>query len=134
MSHSNVPQKQPDRSGFFVEVASRIRLILRLMADRRVSIFLKIIPVFSLVYLLNPLDIPGPFDDATVIALSLYLFTELCPPELVQEHLTRLRNVVPGKWADRPPASPDDVIDGEYSDLSTKDSTTERDNPEDRRE
>ena len=65
--------------GFFQEVSLRARLILRLMLDKRVSPWLKLLPVGSLIYLVNPIDIPGPFDDIAVVSLGLYLFVDLCP-------------------------------------------------------
>ena len=47
-----------------------------------------------------------------VIWLGSYLFVELCPPQIVQEHMTALKQVVPGEWRDA--QTDDDVIDGEY--------------------
>ena len=82
------------------DVTLRIKLILRLMGDSRVSIFLKVLPVVSLVYLVFPDLVLGPIDDMAIIWLGAYLFVELCPPEVVQEHINALKNVVPGEWHD----------------------------------
>src|SRR3990170_8919665 len=86
----------PYRGGVFQDLALRVKLILRLMADKRISPFLKLIPVASLVYLLFPDLAPGPFDDAAVIWLGLYLFVELCPPIIVEEHMAELARTIPG--------------------------------------
>lgn len=82
------------------DLTLRIKLILRLMADSRVSIFLKALPVVSLVYLLFPDLLLGPVDDVAIIWLGAYLFVELCPPDVVQEHVDALRAVIPGDWHD----------------------------------
>ncbi len=109
------------KPGFIDGLVMRIRLILRLMGDRRVNPILKLIPVGALVYLVLP-DFPGPFDDAAVLWLGSYLFVELCPPQVVEEHMAALKRTVPGEWRDAPP-KPDqaagreeDFIDGEFRD------------------
>ena len=103
----------------------RLKLILRLMADRRVNILLKILPVGGLIYLLSPIDlIPdialpviGYLDDALVIWLCTTLFVALCPDEVVKEHMNALQNVIPATWRDVPEAKKDDeVIEAETQD------------------
>jgi hypothetical protein len=84
----------PYSGGVFQGLANRIKLILRLIGDPRVSILLKLIPVTSLVYLVFPDIAPGPIDDAAIIWLSTYLFVELCPPNVVQEHLDAIEKIV----------------------------------------
>jgi hypothetical protein len=86
-------QRAPN-SGFFGELSTRIKLILRLIADRRVNPLLKLLPIASLVYLLAPDLAPGPVDDALIVWLGAYLFVELCPPEVVEEHLKRIRATI----------------------------------------
>lgn len=76
--------------GFFQDLTLRLKLILRLLGDGRVNPLLKILPIGSLVYLVFPDIAPGPIDDAAVIWLATYLFVELCPPGVVQEHLEAL--------------------------------------------
>ncbi len=56
-------------------------------------------------------------DDALVIWLGLYLFVELCPDDVVEEHLQTLRKVIPGEWRDAPPDEP--VLDAEYKDAAS---------------
>jgi len=121
MSDSGNRNITPRRSGgVLYDLGNRARLIGRLMMDGRVNPFIKLLPVGALVYLIFP-DIPGPVDDALIIWLGTYLFVELCPPNVVQEHLNQLQGVVPGQWdmpTTRPSAPPEDIIDGEYMDQS----------------
>jgi hypothetical protein len=95
--------------GFIKDIVTYIKLVVRLMGDRRVNPLLKIIPIGSLVYLLFPLDVPGPLDDAAVLGMGFYLFVELCPPDVVEEHIQSIRMVVPGEW--QPAPTTEDVID-----------------------
>jgi hypothetical protein len=102
--------------GFLHDLTLRIKLILRLMADGRVNLLLKLLPVGSLIYLIMPDFAPGPIDDAAVIWLATYLFVELCPPEVVQEHLEALnatRKVMDSYQETSQPAEHGEVIDGE---------------------
>lgn len=88
------------RSGFFGDLALRIKLILRLIADPRINPLLKLLPVGSVIYFIIPDIAPGPIDDVAVIWLGAYLFVELCPPDVVQEHMDALRQVVTGEWSE----------------------------------
>jgi hypothetical protein len=100
MSSNNQRGITPGKGGGFItDLTQRIKLIVRLMGDSRVSIFLKILPVASLGYIIFP-DIPGPIDDATVVWLGTYLFVELCPPAVVQEHLNDIRSGGKINWKD----------------------------------
>lgn len=105
----------PFRGGFFSDISNHIKLVIRLMADRRVNPLLKAIPIGTLVYLLNPIDLVGPLDDAAVIGIGLYMFVEFCPPEVVAEHRAALEGTLPGEWRD-PQINNEDVIDGEFRD------------------
>jgi len=82
------------QSGLVRNVLNQLKLIFRLMGDKRVSIFAKIIPVGAIVYLFSPdlimLPIIGAVDDAALLWLGSYVFTELCPPEVVAEHMKAL--------------------------------------------
>lgn len=91
----------PPQGGMIRDFILRVKLIVRLVRDRRISFWLKIIPVAGLIYLISPIDlIPdialpviGELDDAAVLWLTNYLFIELCPPEIVQEHVRTLTGV-----------------------------------------
>ncbi len=85
-------------SGVLYELGVRLKLILRLMGDSRVNPLLKLLPIGTLAYLILPDLVIGPIDDAVVIWLGSVLFVELCPPEVVKEHMDNLRSVVDGEW------------------------------------
>jgi hypothetical protein len=103
----------PSQGGVLNDLTLRVKLILRLMRDSRVSPLLKLIPVGSLLYFLIPDLVLGPFDDVAVIWLGSYLFIELCPPEVVQEHVQSLTQTISGEWHE--PVNPqDEVIEGEF--------------------
>lgn len=83
------------QGGVVRNVLNQLKLIFRLMGDRRVSIFAKLVPIGALIYLVSPIDaisipIIGVVDDAALLWLGSYIFTELCPPEVVAEHMQAL--------------------------------------------
>ncbi|MBI1793627.1 MAG: DUF1232 domain-containing protein [Chloroflexi bacterium] len=84
------------RQGFLRGVATSVKLTLRLLGDRRVSFWTKLIPIGALAYWIWPFDlipgIPGldAVDDVAVLSLGYYLFIELSPQDVVQEHMKKL--------------------------------------------
>ncbi|HEY5903721.1 MAG TPA: YkvA family protein [Anaerolineales bacterium] len=107
----------PPKGGTVHELIMRLKLIVRLMGDNRVSPFLKLLPIASLAYLISPVDlimgIPGvsALDDMAVVSLGAYLFIEFCPPDVVQEHMKKLTSnvdIVEGRG---------EVVDGEATDI-----------------
>jgi hypothetical protein len=110
----------PYRGGVFFDLMNRVRLILRLIRDRRVSFLVKLLPIGSFFYLIVYPDLaPGPIDDAAIIWLGMYAFVELCPPEVVEEHMAALdrhagkREETSGSFS----STEDDVIDAEFRDV-----------------
>jgi hypothetical protein len=108
----NVQNNNPG-GNFVSNLGVRIRLIGRLMLDRRVNFIVKLIPLASLAYLINPVDLPTPLDDIGVVWLGLTVFVELCPPEVVEEHLDALTRVVDVTGRD-PADGENQVIDAEF--------------------
>lgn len=98
----------PRDPGFFKDLSFRVKLIWRLVKDKRVNPFLKLLPIGALIYLISPLDIIpdialpviGVLDDAVALWLGATLFVSLCPDEIVQEHTDALQKVVRGEWRD----------------------------------
>jgi len=92
----------------------KLKLILRLLGDRRVSFWTKLIPFGTLVYLVSPIDfimgIPGvaALDDAAIVWFGSNLFIELCPPDVVKEHLSDLQSNLDDA---------NDIIDAESTDV-----------------
>jgi uncharacterized membrane protein YkvA (DUF1232 family) len=103
--------------GVIRDLVLRLKLIVRLMGDRRVNPFVKLLPIASLAYLIFPFDlisvIPGvsALDDVALVSLGAYLFIEFCPPDVVQEHMQQLTSNMDTV------AGQDDVIDAETEDL-----------------
>jgi hypothetical protein len=98
-----------------------MKLILRLLRDRRVSPLLKIIPLFTVLYFVIPDPIPLPFelDDWGVLIVGMYLFMQLCPPEIVAENLEAIRKgTIPGSWKE--PGESSDVVDVGFKELDPK--------------
>ena len=73
---------------------SFVKLIFRLLRDRRVPFYLKLIPLSAFAYGVMPLDflpealVPllGGLDDLFVIALAFWTFLRLSPRDVVMEH------------------------------------------------
>jgi len=100
----------------------RVKLIWGLMKDGRVSPWLKAIPVAGLVYLVMPIDfvseialpLVGELDDAAVLWLTNYVFVELCPPDVVMQHVKALTTGAPKPNAD-------DVVDADSVEIKETD-------------
>jgi uncharacterized membrane protein YkvA (DUF1232 family) len=111
-------------SGFFQDLVLRIKLILRLIGDRRVSFLLKLLPIAAAIYVISPVDlIPGAvlpvigaLDDAAVLWMGTTLFLTLCPDEVVDEHTNALNKVVTGTWRDASQEEGDRIIEAQASD------------------
>jgi uncharacterized membrane protein YkvA (DUF1232 family) len=83
------------QGGMMRDVVRRLKLITRLMGDRRVNFFIKFLPLASLAYLFWPIDaialpIIGALDDAAILWIGSTLFVELCPTDVVNEHMQEL--------------------------------------------
>jgi uncharacterized membrane protein YkvA (DUF1232 family) len=117
-------------AGFFQDLVQRLKLLWRLMADRRVNFFLKLLPVASLVYLLSPIDLApgitlpviGMLDDAAIIWIGTSLFMSLCPVDVVQEHWDDLTKVISAKWRNAQEAS----NDAEIVEVTARDTESDR--------
>jgi len=114
------PLATPEETNMFVswvkELVRQFRLAWRLFKDRRVPWALKLIPPAALIYVLSPIDILpdlglglGQLDDIAIVLLSLKLFIELAPPEVVREHLRALGAKI-AEWTSEEPT----VVEGEF--------------------
>jgi uncharacterized membrane protein YkvA (DUF1232 family) len=106
----------PAQGGAMRGFVQRLKLIGRLMADSRVNIFLKVLPLASLGYLFLPADlIPVvPFisalDDAAILWIGSTLFVELCPEDVVKEHMQALESNLDDTSGD--------IVDAEATDIN----------------
>ena len=107
----------PSQGGAMRSFVNRLKLIARLMADSRVNVLLKLLPVASLGYLILPADlIPVvPFlsalDDAAILWMGSSLFVELCPDDVVEEHKKALESNLRGDPSE-------EIVDVEPTDMN----------------
>ena len=78
------------------------------MRDKRVHPLVKVLPFLSLIYLVYPDLVPGPFDDAVVITLFLQFFLTLVPDEIIEEHKFEL------ELQEKNANDGDNIIEGEF--------------------
>ncbi|HCC78202.1 MAG: hypothetical protein A2X25_04635 [Chloroflexi bacterium GWB2_49_20] len=110
--------------GLIKDFIRHIKLIWLLMTDKRVNIFLKLLPITSLVYLVSPIDLVsglalpviGALDDAAIVWIGTSLFISLCPEYVVEEHVLSLEKVITTTWKDVP--GEDEVVDAEARDIT----------------
>ena len=108
----------PASRGMTRDFVDRLKLIFKLMGDRRVSPLVKLIPIGALVYLISPVDIimgiPGidALDDAAVLWIGSNLFVELCPPDVVQEYLQEINSNLGDNAGD--------IVDADATDIGDK--------------
>lgn len=117
----------PAQTNAFTDLTLRVKLIGRLLADRRVNLLLKIIPVGALAYLFSPIDlvpnavipVVGVLDDAAIVWLATYAFIEMVPTDVLKEHLRSLvsNNEVIDQTAQAEAAKEDDIIDGDVQEI-----------------
>ncbi len=104
------------------------RLTWRLVADKRVSIWLKLIVPATFLYLIVPVDLlPGYIfpglgflDDLAVTVFGLTLFIRLCPRHIVEEHLSDIDSIL-GRVKKEKPPEPGSYIEGSYRVIDDKD-------------
>jgi len=115
--------EKADKEGFFGSIYQNLRLIVRLMKDPRVPFYLKLVPIGTLAYLIFPLDfLPvNPIDDGLLVWLGGYLFIELCPQAVVEEHRKDLRQ--PISVDETLEEAPPKVVEGTFRDVPTEEET-----------
>ncbi len=104
-------------SGFFQGIANHLKLVWLLWQDMRVNPLLKLLPFGSILYLISPLDMAIPVvDDIGVIWFFTYLFIELCPEEIVEEHKAAIQQTINAKWRDEEELeiNEENIVDAEY--------------------
>jgi uncharacterized membrane protein YkvA (DUF1232 family) len=90
--------------GVWASIIRQFRLAWRLLWDPRVSLWVKIAPFLTVLYIISPVDfIPdvilglGQLDDLGALLLGLQLFVELTPDAIVWQHLQAMGYDV-GQW------------------------------------
>ncbi|MCU0522196.1 MAG: DUF1232 domain-containing protein [Anaerolineae bacterium] len=107
------PEQERELLGWLKEFLKQFELAWKLLWDRRVSGFTKLVPLATLAYLILPVDIVpdpvlglGQVDDLVLILLGLKMFISLCPPDVVAE-LENPDSAADPAW--RPPV--EEIID-----------------------
>ncbi len=121
MKKSMIPSQN---GGLIQDFIRHIKLIWLLIADKRINLFLKLLPVASLVYLVSPIDllsgmalpVIGALDDAAIIWIGTSLFISLCPEDIVNQHTLSLQKTISGTWKN--PHSDDEIVDAEARDIT----------------
>lgn len=114
----------PSQGGILQEFTLRVKLVFRLIGDRRVSPWAKLIPIAGLIYWISPVDfimgIPGlsAVDDVAVLWFAQYMFIELCPPEVVREISSKL--MINNSIVDEAKAQDEEIVDGDATDVTDK--------------
>lgn len=118
-NNNSLDQARRANEGFFIGLYDNLRLIVRLMKDKRVGPFLKLLPIGALIYLVVPVDFmpANPIDDGLVIWLGAYLFIELCPDDVVEEHRKALKQLKDIEAS--PEEDTSEVIEGAYRDVTS---------------
>lgn len=108
----------PPQRGMTREFVNRLKLIFKLLGDPRVSPWVKLVPIGAIAYLVSPIDIimgiPGiaALDDAAVLWIGSNLFIELCPQNVVQEHMREIEsNIEDGS---------DEIVDADATDVKNQ--------------
>jgi uncharacterized membrane protein YkvA (DUF1232 family) len=108
----------PGQGGLMRGLVKQLKLIGRLMGDSRVSPFVKVLPIAALAYLISPVDLApgvvfpviGALDDAAIMWIGSTLFVQLCPDNVVKEHMDELDMIAGDKT--------DDIVDAESNDVN----------------
>ncbi len=76
-------------------IPNLISLYFRLLADKRIPILVRILPILATIYVISPIDIlPGivvPFlgwmEDIVIFYLCMRYFAHTVPREIIDEHI-----------------------------------------------
>lgn len=76
----------------------QIQLLFALLKDERVHPLIKLLPFLSLLYFVFPDLVPGPLDDAVVVALFLQFFLALIPNHIIEDHKQARDKIIEGEF------------------------------------
>ena len=109
-----MPAEQADHDvavrdgGFWREAWLQVRLVGRLLTDRQVPFYLKLIPIAAVGYLFVPLDLLpdaiiglGQLDDLGLLLMGARVFIDLAPADVVARHRMALANPAAGTGGDK---------------------------------
>lgn len=126
--NTNTSDRSKDM-GFWSELWEQARLALYLIMDRDVPMYLKLLPLFAIVYFISPIDllpgavapVLGGVDDLTILLVGAKVFIEMAPQDVVARYVRRMRGLdlqtldgTAETVTDDPELLDDVIIDGEF--------------------
>jgi uncharacterized membrane protein YkvA (DUF1232 family) len=118
MAKQNKPIRKTRDPDLLSRLLSELALVGRLLIDRRVSGWAKLIPLLVAIYILSPVDlIPDVFvplgivDDLTAFLIGLQLFIFCAPADVVAEYRHKAERTPP---EETPKAEDPRIIEGDY--------------------
>jgi uncharacterized membrane protein YkvA (DUF1232 family) len=107
--------------GWITDLVRQGRLAWRLLWDKRVPFWTKLIPPAVLLYIFSPADfLPdvalglGQLDDLAILLIGTKLFIELAPIDIVREHLAALGARIQEWRVQEGEKAPPPIVEGEY--------------------
>ena len=90
---TNGPPNLNQRANTLAGLFHGAQLVLRLLQDPRVPGWMKLVPLFTLIYLISPIDLvpdflvgPGQLDDLGILLLGLWVFLRLVPQDVLRQY------------------------------------------------
>lgn len=130
MPNDKRPVIHDQNLNFFRNLVLQARLVWLLMRDPRVPLWLKTLPIGAVAYLIMPFDLVsdvlpvlGQLDDLVIVFAGLATFVSLCPPDVVEEHMSSLTGREVHSDVSTPQTdskSDEEVIDGTYTESEPK--------------
>jgi len=108
------PAGEPRRRESLIDrLGIEIQVIEKLYLDRRMPLWLKLVPLLGLAFVVNPVDFPTAWDDLIVLFLSMVVYIEFAPRGLAEEKRREIRSTIDAEWREAS-AKKEKVIDGEF--------------------
>ena len=87
------PPNLNQRTNTLAGLVHGAQLVWRLLLDPRVPGWIKLVPLFTLIYLISPIDLipdflvgPGQLDDLGILLLGLWVFLRLVPRDVRRQY------------------------------------------------
>jgi uncharacterized membrane protein YkvA (DUF1232 family) len=104
--------------GMLRGLVNHVRLIVKLMQDKRVPFYLKALPIAAMAYFVMPIDfVPdfiiglGQLDDIAGVLVGMEAFIRMCPPDVVAQLRADMNGDTPFTSAGN---SNEDTVDGQW--------------------
>jgi len=101
------------REGLIERIGLELQIIPRLFVDRRMPLWLKLVPAAGAAFLVNPVDFPGLLDDIIILVSTMIFFYEFAPKGLMEEHRQAVRNQIEAEWREAS-TQEEKIIDGQF--------------------